>query len=108
MKLKQFFKYYKPHKRLFIVDFSSAVFVAIGELVSFVLFLNVLIKPIDKISALPELYPKGMAGFSRFRELIEQAPDINDRKDAVAVEKLNGDIAFINVHFGHYDNPEAF
>ena len=37
-----------------------------GELVSFVLFINVLIKPVDKISALLELYPKGMAGFRRF------------------------------------------
>lgn len=33
-----------------------------GELVSFVLYTNVLIKPVDKISALLELYPKGMAG----------------------------------------------
>ena len=30
--LKQFFSYYKPHKRLFIIDFSSAVFVALLEL----------------------------------------------------------------------------
>ena len=32
MNLKHFFKYYKPHKRLFIVDFTSAVIVAILEL----------------------------------------------------------------------------
>ena len=30
--LKDFFSYYKPHKRLFIIDFSSAVFVALLEL----------------------------------------------------------------------------
>ena len=30
-----------------------------GELVAFILFVNVLIKPVDKISALLELYPKG-------------------------------------------------
>src|SRR5699024_9884556 len=30
-----------------------------GELVAFVLFVNVLSKPIEKISALLELYPKG-------------------------------------------------
>ena len=30
--LKKFFSFYKPHKRLFIIDFSSAVFVAILEL----------------------------------------------------------------------------
>ncbi|MGI2328806.1 ABC transporter ATP-binding protein [Planococcus sp. YIM B11945] len=78
-----------------------------GELVSFVLFLNVLIKPIDKISALLELYPKGMAGFGRFRELINQEPDILDRKDAVAVDGLKGDIHFENVHFGYDDHKKV-
>ncbi|TWT02285.1 ABC transporter ATP-binding protein [Planomicrobium sp. CPCC 101079] len=75
-----------------------------GELVSFVLFLNVLIKPIDKISALLELYPKGMAGFGRFRELINQEPEIFDREDAVAVNGLKGNIRFDNVHFGYDDH----
>jgi len=30
--LKQFFSYYKPHKRLFIIDFSCAVLVAVLDL----------------------------------------------------------------------------
>src|SRR5690625_6682409 len=30
--LKKFFSYYKPHRRLFIIDFTSAVIVAILEL----------------------------------------------------------------------------
>ena len=30
--IKKFFSFYKPHKRLFIIDFTSAVFVAILEL----------------------------------------------------------------------------
>ncbi|MBO0602081.1 ABC transporter ATP-binding protein [Sporosarcina sp. E16_3] len=77
-----------------------------GELVAFVLFVNVLIKPVDKISALLELYPKGMAGFRRFRELIEQEPEIKDRPDAVAVAHLNGDIVFDDVHF-HYDDNKV-
>ncbi|WCH46034.1 MULTISPECIES: ABC transporter ATP-binding protein [unclassified Lysinibacillus] len=72
-----------------------------GELVSFVLYTNVLIKPIDKISALLELYPKGMAGFKRFRELIEQEPEIQDREDAKVIKHLAGDIAFNNVHFNY-------
>jgi ATP-binding cassette, subfamily B, bacterial len=42
-----------------------------GELVGFVLYVNVLFKPIDKISAIMELYPKGMAGFKRFMEIID-------------------------------------
>ncbi|MEG0261229.1 MAG: ABC transporter ATP-binding protein, partial [Lysinibacillus sp.] len=70
-----------------------------GEFVSFVLFTNVLIKPIDKISALLELYPKGMAGFKRFCDLLDQEPTVVDRKDALAVDHLNGDIVFHNVGF---------
>ncbi|TAA72657.1 ABC transporter ATP-binding protein [Planococcus salinarum] len=78
-----------------------------GELVSFVLFLNVLIKPIDKISALLELYPKGMAGFSRFRELIDQDPDIVDKKGAQPITGLKGNITFDNVHFGYDDHKKV-
>lgn len=77
-----------------------------GELVSFVLYTNVLIKPIDKISALLELYPKGMAGFKRFRELIEQVPEIQDRDGAKNVTHLYGDISFNNVHF-NYDTSKT-
>ncbi|MEK5332519.1 ABC transporter ATP-binding protein [Lysinibacillus sp. FSL W8-0992] len=77
-----------------------------GGLVSFVLYTNVLIKPIDKISALLELYPKGMAGFKRFRELIEQEPEIQDREGAKQVTHLCGDISFKNVDF-NYDTSKA-
>lgn len=76
-----------------------------GELVAFVLYVNVLFKPIEKISALLELYPKGMAGFRRFMDLLSIHPDIKDRSDAKAVENLSGDIAFNQVTFT-YDKTE--
>ncbi|MFD2213289.1 ABC transporter ATP-binding protein [Metabacillus endolithicus] len=72
-----------------------------GELVGFVLYVNVLFKPIDKISALMELYPKGMAGFKRFTELLDMDPDVQDVNDAVEVKSLRGDIAFNEVSFGY-------
>ncbi|MFJ7953402.1 ABC transporter ATP-binding protein [Lysinibacillus sp. NPDC096418] len=78
-----------------------------GELVSFVLYTNVLIKPIDKISALLELYPKGMAGFKRFRELVEQEPEVQDREGAKAVIHLCGDIVFNNVDFSYDDTKSV-
>ena len=72
-----------------------------GDLILFVLFVNVLMKPIEKISALLELYPKGMAGFKRFTELLDMKPDVQDRENAKAVQMLKGDIAFDNVTFGY-------
>ncbi|MGE8204858.1 ABC transporter ATP-binding protein [Heyndrickxia sp. NPDC080065] len=72
-----------------------------GELVGFILYMNVLFKPIDKISALMELYPKGMAGFKRFTELIDQEPEVVDVKGAMEVPYLHGDIAFEDVTFSY-------
>lgn len=72
-----------------------------GELVSFVLYTNVLIKPVDKISAILELYPKGMAGFRRFRSLLDIDPDIKDAKDAVDAGPLSGNIKFEQVSFSY-------
>lgn len=72
-----------------------------GELVAFVLFVNVLFKPIEKISALLELYPKGMAGFRRFSNLLSQEPEIVDKKGAKEVESLEGNIAFQDVTFSY-------
>ncbi|HWL12199.1 MAG TPA: ABC transporter ATP-binding protein [Ureibacillus sp.] len=77
-----------------------------GELVSFVLYTNVLIKPIDKISALLELYPKGMAGFKRFQEMLNEQPEVQDKSDAIDVEYLHGDIKFENVSFS-YENEKV-
>ncbi|WP_409252931.1 ABC transporter ATP-binding protein [Bacillus sp. SCS-153A] len=75
-----------------------------GELVAFILYLNALFKPIDKISALLELYPKGMAGFRRFSELMDAEPDIENKPDAIEVTGLRGDIRFKNVSFGYENN----
>lgn len=72
-----------------------------GELVAFILFTNVLFKPIEKISALLELYPKGMAGFRRFTHLLDLEPEVTDRKDAKSVTHLAGDITFEDVTFGY-------
>ncbi|WP_027086614.1 ABC transporter ATP-binding protein [Cohnella panacarvi] len=74
-----------------------------GELVGFLLYVNIFMKPIEKINALLELYPKGMAGFKRYCELMDTVPDVKDAPDAVEVERLRGDIAFENVTFG-YEN----
>jgi ATP-binding cassette, subfamily B, bacterial len=77
-----------------------------GELVGFVLYVNVLFKPIDKISAIMELYPKGMAGFKRFMEIIDSEPEVKDTDDAIEVASLNGHIVFKDVSFS-YDRQKS-
>lgn len=72
-----------------------------GQLVGFILYMNLLIKPIEKITALLEMYPKGMAGFKRFTQLLDEEPDIENRANAIEVETLKGDIVFDDVSFGY-------
>ncbi|MEC2157632.1 ABC transporter ATP-binding protein [Virgibacillus halodenitrificans] len=77
-----------------------------GELVSFVLFVNVLFNPIQKITALLELYPKGMAGFKRFTELLDTEAEVQDQPNAKQISHLNGDISFNKVTFGYEKTQE--
>ncbi|WP_080838400.1 ABC transporter ATP-binding protein [Cohnella massiliensis] len=72
-----------------------------GEFMAFILLVNVLFRPIEKINAVIESYPKGFAGFKRYVELLNTAPDIADAPDAVAVDYLKGHIRFQNVSFGY-------
>lgn len=74
-----------------------------GGLVSFILLIDVFFRPIDKITSVLESYPKGIAGFRRFTNLIDTEPDIADRPNAVAMAHIEGDIVYRNVSFAYRD-----
>ncbi|MBC1501422.1 ABC transporter ATP-binding protein [Listeria weihenstephanensis] len=74
-----------------------------GQFVSFILLTNVFMRPIEKINSVIESYPKGIAGFKRFIEVIDTKPSIVDKPGAVDVTDLHGDIAYNNVSF-QYDS----
>jgi len=72
-----------------------------GEFIGFILLTNTFFRPIEKITAVLETYPKGIAGFKRFCELIDTSPEVADKPNAITVEHLRGDIRFENVTFGY-------
>jgi ATP-binding cassette subfamily B protein len=72
-----------------------------GGFVGFLLLVAVFFRPIDKISAVLETYPKGIAGFKRYTELLDTEPDIVDRPNAVAVTDVRGEIRYECVSFGY-------
>ena len=74
-----------------------------GGFVSFLLLVNVFMRPVDKITSVLESYPKGIAGFRRFTNLIDTEPDIADRPGARVVDHLKGDIVFDDISFS-YEN----
>ncbi|WBV44478.1 ABC transporter ATP-binding protein [Pseudoroseomonas cervicalis] len=89
-----------------IVMIAGSYFVLQGELsngafVGFLLLVGVFFRPIEKISAVIETYPKGIAGFRRYTELLDTAPDITDAPDAIPAPALRGDIRYEQVSFGY-------
>ncbi|MDF2598276.1 MAG: transporter related [Methylobacterium brachiatum] len=85
---------------------GGAAFVVRGDLtaggfVGFLLLVGVFYRPLEKIGAVIETYPKGVAGFRRYQELLATEPDIVDRPDAIEARALRGDIRFEGVSFGY-------
>jgi ATP-binding cassette subfamily B protein len=72
-----------------------------GEFVGFILLTTILFRPIEKINAVIDTYPKGIAGFKRYLEIMDTAPEVADRPDAYDVERLRGAIHFHDVTFGY-------
>ena len=72
-----------------------------GEFLAFILLSNVFLGPIQQINGVIEMYPKGIAGFKRFTEMLDTEPDVADAPDAMDVVHLEGNIKFENVSFGY-------
>ena len=72
-----------------------------GGFVGFLLLVGVFFRPVEKINSVIESYPKGIAGFRRYTELLDIEPDIVDAPDAIAVSDLRGDIRYEHVSFGY-------
>lgn len=72
-----------------------------GTFIGFILLTNVFFKPIEKINAIIESYPQGIAGFKRYIELLDTNPDVADAPDAIVLKKMNEKIEFNAVSFGY-------
>ena len=88
-----------------VVMIAGAWFVLHGQLseggfVGFLLLVGVFFRPVEKINAVLETYPKGVAGFRRYIELLDTAPDIADAAGA-APASLRGEIRYEGVGFGY-------
>ncbi len=72
-----------------------------GGFVGFLLLVGVFFRPVEKISAVLETYPKGIAGFRRYCELLDTKPTLTDLPNARPAPPLAGDIVYDHVTFGY-------
>jgi len=73
----------------------------IPDLTIYVLYINIYIAPINVLINFTEMFQKGAAGFKRFLQIIETAPDITEKEDAVELKDVKGNIKYENVDFSY-------
>lgn len=86
--------------------FISTGALEVSDLVVYILYINIFLKPIEKLVNFTEQYQKGISGFERFLEIMNTDPDIKDKKGAVEIKDVKGKIEFKNVSFS-YDNKNS-
>jgi ATP-binding cassette subfamily B protein len=70
-------------------------------LVTFTLYVAAFVQPVKRLAAFTEVYILGMAGFTRFCEIMDIEPEIKDRPNAKTLKNVRGDICFDDVTFAY-------
>jgi len=76
-----------------------------ADLIAFTLYVTTFTTPVKKLVNFVEQFMQGMAGFSRFLELMRLSPDVQDAADAKDLSTVSGKITFESVSF-RYDGSE--
>lgn len=79
---------------------------AVGDLVTYLLCVAILIEPIQRLVNFARLYQDGITGFNRFMEMLEVEPDILDSPGAVELSHVEGNVEFRNVSFRYREDRD--
>ena len=77
------------------------------DLVTFTLYVSAFLSPVRKLAMFMEQYTQGMAGYTRFLEIMRTEPEIRDAPDARTLDRVKGDIRFEDVSFSYNDGTEV-
>ncbi len=80
--------------------------IVIGDLLAFLLYINNFTDPIKKLINFTEQFQQGMTGFDRFMDIVEIEPDIQDKKNAVKLKNVQGQVEFNDVAFRYNDKSD--
>ncbi len=76
-----------------------------GELVAYLLYINMLLATVRRIVEFTEQFQKGITGLERFLELMDAPVEIADLPDAYDLTDVVGEVCFDHVGFHYPDDP---
>ena len=74
------------------------------DLITFLLYVGILMEPIQRFSNFTRLYQEGIAGFERFMEVLEVEPDIRNAADVIELGHVQGNVEFKDVSFKYKED----
>ena len=86
--------------------FMANKIIVLADLITFLLYINNIIDPINKLINFTEQFQNGITGFERFLEVLEEEPDIVDKKAAIEIEDVRGEFEFTDVSFKYEGTSE--
>lgn len=94
-----------------IVIAAGAVFITkgmvnIADLITFLLYINNFIEPVNKLINFTEQFQNGITGYERFLEILAINPDITDDDAKYEPDSLKGVIEFEDVSFRYEEGLE--
>ncbi|MEP6896179.1 MAG: ABC transporter ATP-binding protein [Chloroflexota bacterium] len=82
------------------------VALSLPDLITFLLYVTILVEPIQRFSNFTRLYQDGIAGFDRFMDAMEVKPDIEDSPNAISFTEVQGNIEFRDVSFKYKEEHD--
>ena len=95
-----------------IVTVISAFFVITGgleinDVVTYILYVDILISPIFSIISISQNYQESIVGYKRFCEILKTKPVITNLPNALDLKSIKGDIEFRNVFFKYEQSSKC-
>jgi ATP-binding cassette, subfamily B, bacterial len=78
----------------------------LADLLTFLLYIGILIEPIKRFGNFTRLYQEGVTGFERIMEVFEVAPDIQDSADVIELRQVQGNVTFKAVSFKYKEDQD--
>ena len=73
------------------------------DLITFLLYVGILIEPIRRLVNFARWYQEGITGFNRFMDMMELPPAIQEPAKALAPARVQGELELQNVTFSYQD-----
>lgn len=78
----------------------------VGDLLTYLLYIGVLIEPIQRYVNFARLYQEGITGFDRFMDVLEVQPNIQDVPNAIDLAHVQGNVEFEGVSFKYKEDHD--